>query len=240
MKQNSTMKRLGTAVIGAALMATAADPAQAITVLWGAPQAINSNLDIINPGNVVRAVNFAPSSQPASINVNVDGHIIAFTQTGVTGGTGFHSDTFFVDDNPAAGSVAGDTTSEFHQVLDSFRDNGNSSVTFTGLTAGETYFLQAFQSDDRGNRTVNWEIAGVATSFVSNATFFRSAFAIATVTLDGGETSFTFTRTGGAGVQVNAVVLSQEPLAASIPEPASVGLLALAAASLVRRSRRLA
>ena len=132
------------------MLALAAQNASAITVVWSAPEAINSNADIINPGNVIRAVNFAPSSQPASIDVNVGGNIIAFTQAGVTGGTGFFNTSFFDDNNPAAGTVDAD----FHQVLDSFRDNSTTSVTISGLVAGETYFVQAFQSDDRGTRVV--------------------------------------------------------------------------------------
>ena len=217
------------------MLALAAQNASAITVVWSAPEAINSNADIINPGNVIRAVNFAPSSQPASIDVNVGGNIIAFTQAGVTGGTGFFNTSFFDDNNPAAGTVDAD----FHQVLDSFRDNSTTSVTISGLVAGETYFVQAFQSDDRGNRTTTWNINGIGTSFASNTSLFRSAFAIATVTLDGGETSFTFERPGGAGNQVNAVVVTQAPASnGAIPEPATAVMAGMMLVGLAARKRR--
>lgn len=202
-----TTSILSMAVVAAVLSATTT--ASALTVNWGAPTAINSNLDIINPTGVIRAVNFTANSQPAIINVDVGGTIIPFDSSGVVGGTGFHNDTFFVDNNPAAGTVSGSNTSEFHQVLDGFRDNSTTSFTFTGLNTGETYFVQAFQSDDRGNRNVDWNIDGTQITFASDNSLFRSSFAVAEVILDGGETSFKLERPGGAGLQINAAVLSQ-------------------------------
>lgn len=227
-------------MVAAAVTLLAVQSTFAITVNWGAPTAINSNDDIINPGGVIRAVNFGNDS--AIIPVVADGNVLNFDSTGISQSRGFTNGAFFVDDNPAPGVVSGTTVdasnndpgSEFHRVLDSFSDNGAASVTFSGLNAGETYFVQGFHSDDRGNRTNKWNIDGVEIEFTSGNAFFQSTFVIAEVILDGGETSFTFTRTQS---QINAVVLSQVPPVV-IPEPATATLALFGLAGLARRRRR--
>jgi len=238
-----TWNRIAAALKCATMMAVAvaiswvlASTAAAATITtWGMPIAINSNADILNPSNVVHAVNFGNEVDP--INVDVGGINVEFDPTGVVGGTGFKNDSFFVDDNPDAGVVLGDTDSEFHRVLDSFRDNSNSSYTFTGLTGGETYDLQVFHSDDRGNRAVVWNVDGTEISFTDGVDTFRSAYVVASVTLGPEDTSFVLTRTTG---QINAAVLTTS----QIPEPSSIalsllGLLGLAGVA-VRRKRRAA
>ena len=192
----------------------------AVITTWGTPTAINSNDDIVNPRGVIHAVNFG--NEVSNVSVTVGGNVIQFDPTGTSGGVGFQNDDFFVDNNPAAGSVAGDTNSEFHRVLDTFRDNGNTSYTFAGLTGGDTYTLQVFQSDDRGNRTVDLEVDGTGVTWVSGNPLFRSSYIIADVTLGVADTQFTLTRLGGPGVQINAAVLSQP-----VPEPATLAIWSL-------------
>ncbi len=213
-------KTLTTFVFGL-LALFAVSPISAITVNWGPVTAINSNLDIVNAENVIEAVNFAPTSQPLTIDVDVNGTTVTFNRNSNSPGVFFHNDDFFVDNNPAPGMVSGDTESEFHQVLDSFGDNNNFSYSFTGLTGGETYLLQVFHSDDRGNRSVAWNINGESLAFNNNTTTFRSAFSVATVTLAPAETSITLQRTSA---QLNAAVLSL--VAAPVPEPTSIALWA--------------
>ena len=77
---------------------------------------------------------------------------------------------------------------------------------------------------------------GTPLAFTDGVSTFRSAFAVATVTLDGGENSITISRTSG---QLNAVVLSQTPPPVPAPEPTGALLvgLALPALALYRRRR---
>ncbi|MEX2216154.1 MAG: PEP-CTERM sorting domain-containing protein [Phycisphaeraceae bacterium] len=234
MERKFTSVRFGAIALTVTLLALAsAQSASAITVAWGPVTPINSNDDIINPGNVIRAVNFTTPTDTSPINVSVGVHTVAFTTIGVTGGTGFNNSTFFVDDNPAPGAVGAD----FESVLDSFRDNGDGTVTIGGLVAGNTYFLQVFHSDDRGNRTVTWNINGTGLTYLDDTTTFRSTFSVATVTLGAGETSLTLTRTAG---QINAAVLTEVLIAVPEPATASLGLLALGALAARRRRRLVA
>ncbi len=216
-----------------ALTLTTTSAKAAVITTWGTPTAINSNDDIVNPGNVIHAVNFG--NETSNISVTVGGNLIQFDPTGVSGGTGFRNDSFFVDDNPAAGSVAGDTNSEFHRVLDTFRDNGLTSYAFTGLTGGDSYTLQVFQSDDRGNRTVDLDVDGTSTTWLSGNSLFRSSYVIADVTLGVADTQFTLTRPGGNGVQINAAVLSRAVL---VPEPSSLAMFGIGALGLFGYGRR--
>ena len=231
-KRNAILWTVAVVAMVALTLTTTSAKAAPITT-WGTPTAIDSNDDIVNPGNVIHAVNFG--NETGNISVIVGGILIQFDPTGVSGGAGFKNDSFFVDDNPTAGSVAGDTNSEFHRVLDSFRDNGNSSYTFTGLTGGDSYTLQVFQSDDRANRTVNLDVDGTSTTWVSDDSLFRSSYVIADVTLGATDTQFTLTRTGGAGAQINAAVLSS---AVSVPEPSSLAVFGIGACGLVLVRRR--
>ena len=74
-----------------------------------------------------------------------------------SGSGNFGNDSFFVDNNPAPGDVGAD----FESVLDTFSDNGTSSYKFSGLTAGVTYYVQYFQSDDRNShKDVTYSVEG--------------------------------------------------------------------------------
>jgi hypothetical protein len=216
--------------------------AAAATVTWSpTATAINSNDDIINPGNVIDSVNFGNDS--AVIPVVAGGFTINFDNTGISGGRGFYSDGFFEDDNPAPGTVSGDNNSEFHRVLDSFHDNGTTTYTFSNLNAGETYQLQVFASDDRAQPTAEYAIEDEANQLVSQTynidnSVFRSAFFTAEITLGASETSFELQRIGGAGRTVNAAILTQAATA-PVPEPASVATwcMLLGSIFLMRRIR---
>lgn len=243
------MKHILTTLAAAGTMMMVAGTSQAaVTASFGTATAINSNDDIINPGNVIRAVNLGG---PAT-NVTVGSNVINFDPTGVNlnGGAAFSNDQFFVDDNTAAGVVTGGNgidinqasdDTEFHLVLDSFIDNKNFYFEFTGLSAG-TYYLQAFHSDDRGSSDRNGVSFDIMTnpgggfdellidsfSYSSTTATFQSEYVVATIELTGSSDSFAFQRTGR---NWNALVLTQ------VPEPGSLALLGLGGLCLLRRRR---
>lgn len=144
--------------------------------------------------------------------------------------------------NPAGTTVAAD----FESVLDSFAysyagdGGGSETLPFSGLTAGGTYLLQVFSSD---NRVYTWntllDIGGVTQTVYTKAG--ASTYANATIVLGPAETSFDLVVTGlttGPGgpssngydvALVNAVVLSSQVSEPQVPEPSTwaTGLLAI-------------
>lgn len=245
------MKNVTTSLFAAGALLTAAATAQAgIIASWGSLQATSSNADIVNPGNVVHAVNFG--NEVSNVAVTTTAGVIQFDPTGVFGGAGFKNDDFFVDNNTDDGSavVTGDDNvddssgdTDLHRVLDSFRDNSQSGYTFTGLAPGE-YQLQVWAGDDRsGNRKTQFQIVtdlgglGEAvhadTGLLNlNDDVFRSAFIIADIEITAGDTEFTLYKSVSGGQRpINAAVLTL------VPEPGSLALLALGGLMVARRRR---
>jgi hypothetical protein len=213
----------------------------AATVSWSAQSATTSNLDIVNPGSVVQAINFGTTGGPG-INVTVGADVVLFAPDSGAGFSNAGNGGFF---NAAATTVAAD----FESVLDSFAFNNNRAVntsrTFNGLTDGGTYTLQPFASDDRNHFWAGFilDIEGVASAPLSNpgggdpnGTNF-SPFSVATVVLDAGQTSFTVDIIGEVPSNVlNALVLAEAPV--SVPEPATATLALLGLGGLMMRRRR--
>lgn len=240
MKRNALRQTL---ICGTTLALLAGTAQGAVIASWGSLQAISSNADIINPGGVLQAINLGSDS--ADINVTTSAGTIVFKQGGF-GGSAFASDSFFVDDNTADGgaTVTGDNSSDFHRVLDSFRDNAASGATFSGLADG-TYNVQVFFSDDRGSKNnhlriiedfngFNEAIRADTGTFNRNDDIFRSGYYTGTVELTNNTGGFTVLDNSGGARVVNAVVLSQ---AGPIPEPGSLALLAVGGACMLRRRR---
>lgn len=242
------MKRITlrqTLLCGTSLALLAGTAQGAVIASWGSLQAISSNADIINPGGVLQAINIGSDS--ADINVTTSAGTIVFKQGGF-GGKVFAGDGFFVDNNTddGAATVTGDNSSDFHRVLDSFRDNGASGATFSGLADG-TYNVQMFFSDDRGSKSdqqfliiedfggFNEVIRADTGFFDRNDAIFRSGYYTGTVQLTNNTGGFTVVDRSANGRVLNAVVLSQ---AGPIPEPGSLALLAVGGACMLRRRRK--
>jgi hypothetical protein len=216
--------------------------AEAALVAWSPVQTITSNLDILNPGSVIVARDYGNAGSNISVAVGTSTVTFVPASTPFNSTSGFGAQFF----DPTGTTVAPD----FDSVLDSFSysyagdGGGTETLPFTGLTPGGSYLLQVFTSDDR-NLTWNTrlDIDGVQQTIYTDSSG-ASTFANATITLGGGESSFTLTVTGltsGPGgasssnfdlALVNAIVLSQ------VPEPASLSLMGLGGLALLRRIRK--
>jgi hypothetical protein len=137
-----TMKKMMTllAVVGLVLALAPAANAAA-TIVWDAPKAITSNLNILNPSQVGVdggvALNFNDAT-PGPLVVSVGGTDVTFQDTQTQLKPGGWSN------NLQGGSVGAD----FEAVLDENRYAEDSSHTysFTGLTDGGQYQLQVFSA----------------------------------------------------------------------------------------------
>ena len=226
---------VSTVILG---LASLTNGAHAASVVWSAPQAITSNLDIQNPGSVHTALNIGTAST-GTINVDVGGTNVAFSNVTPLPNSGANSD-FYND---------GMVSSDFESVLDSFNwdQSSSSTISFSGLTAGGTYLLQAFASDGRINASFDWKLnldVGGTTTILESAINSGAVgsngqeFINGTVTLAAGETSFDLVTSNAPGAfadvgVLNAVVLSQT----AVPEPSAFLLSGLGLIGLLRRRR---
>ena len=220
---------------------------QAATIVWSSVQTITSNLDIQNPSSVIVARNYGNAA--GNINVAVGPDTVTFVPASSPFNATSNDGSYF----DASGTLVG---ADFESVLDSFAfsytgdgagGTGTETLPFSGLTAGGTYLLQVFTSDDRPYTwNTQLDIGGSTQTIYTSAGTSASTFANATIVLGAGETSFNLIVTGltnGPGgssnngldlALVNAVVLSQ-----AVPEPSTFLLTLLGLAGLVASRRRL-
>ena len=142
-------------------------------------------------------------------------------------------------------------TGENHKLLYSYALGNYSGVdhvtlTLTGLDVAKTYALTTYLFDNDGT-TASATVGGTS-YWISGATNGLSALTPTTATTSGaatlanyaefsgltGSTSQTFTLTGGTGL----IGLSGFQLVSAVPEPTSLGLLALGATALLSKRRR--
>jgi hypothetical protein len=250
-KQTSKIKRqlklnMKTIVICASIvsMLTAVANAQNANITWGAPTTISGTSDVSTLGTVVGT--WAPGDDaynPDSLPVNgvtfnaygsgpfnslvsssgIDGHY-----------TGFHS--------------PGTADSNYNTILQAaIYNNGEAmSITWGGMTAGDTYLLEFWVNDSRNGGSVdrNETLTGGASTSGALAYGFAGGgvgqFILGTFVSDGtGTETLTINPGGGGGNGASAQInLLQLRDITAVPEPSTLAFLAMGAGAMIFGFRR--
>ena len=242
MKNFLKSRILSTAVVAAASL-LAGTSANAALVSWGTWNGVTDNTAIqATAGFTVGGVNFNGSTTTISngtTNVVFTG--IGPASSGATAGitvsnSGFGFTSTAASNSNVVSAVGAPTTwtTVLDQVIGDF-DN-SASISLSGLTVGSSYYVQFFSSAPDRDILTNSTITsgGVASPAFGGHTSGLTRSIIGSFTADGTVQTFAV---NGTEPTYSALVIGVRPAAVTIPEPASIALVSLASACLLRRRR---
>ncbi len=181
--------------------------------------------DVLNVGSVVSAVNFGPSGLDAAVTVNG----VAFSGSTTVALSGFAiSGADFSNSFPSGGPL--DTIMSGLV----FTTGQVGTLTLGGLTAGSTYLLQLFMANNinatgaNTNITIQGQNYTLNTGFANGNSYYIDAQFLATGTSE----TVSFNNIANREV-LNAYALEST----TVPEPASIAVLAAGLLGLARLRR---
>jgi hypothetical protein len=225
-------------------MLTAVANAQNANITWGAPTTISGTSDVSTLGTVVGT--WAPGDDaynPDSLPVN-----------GVTfnayGSGPFNSlvSSSGIDGHYTSFNSPGTADSNYNTILQAaIYNNGETmSITWGGMTAGDTYLLEFWVQDGRNSTTAERSETLTGGSSTSGALAYGSGstgpgdYIIGTFVSDGtGTETLNINPAGGADIgpsaQINLVQLRD---ITSVPEPSTLAFFALGTGAMLFSFRR--
>jgi hypothetical protein len=226
------------ALLGASLTTILALSAAAANITWQTPHTIAGTADVSISGTFFGS--WAPGNDWGGTDradyFPVNG--VTFHAYGTDGvnfgfsGAGINMDRYNGFANPGTGDA------NYNHLLQTAMFNWNApaaiTVNWSGLTAGNSYLVQAWLNDGRGGQSGSSLFTGGAN--VSDAVFIGNGapgqYLIGTFIADSAAQSFTMS----AGIMLNLVQVRD--LTTVVPEPSTLALAGLGAAALIGFRRK--
>jgi hypothetical protein len=221
-------KFLVLAVAAAAGVVGLAMPAHA-DIIWGGPQNMSTDTDVSNAGTALDAASFNSSSE--TVNSVVFAPLTGYPSYSdgadltVYAGNGTYGDSAFTGGSASYQAIV----SQF-----GFGFFYNNTVTISGLTTGDTYQVQVFDSYKDAVGNTDTIFTGTVPVTLDPS---LNQFATGTFVATGPTQSFGYDLATQYDL-LNAVsVRDITGVGSAVPEPASIGLLAAGSLMLLRRRR---
>ena len=236
----------GAAIAGAAL-AMNAPATMASVITWGSPTDVSGDANVSTAGTLVSAYSFTADSTPPSPVVN------GVTFTGLSAANSNTSVTFSGDTIASSGGMASfgsfgapsGFSSAYQTLLTSAYYSKASAdpltLTLNNLTPGTNYQFEVWANDARSlaagrTETVSGSPSDSVTLAYHTGTLGAGQFVLGTFTGDStGSQVITLAGIGSTGPQINAFQLRES---VPVPEPASLGLLAVGGLGLLLLGKR--
>jgi PEP-CTERM motif len=238
------MKAIILCAIIAGMVTTAATGAN---IIWGSPTTISGTSDVSTLGTTVGT--WGPGDDWGGLNRSdyypVNG--VTFAAYG-SGPFGSFVSTSGLDDRYGSYGDPGTADANYNYLMRTAIYSYGSSISLTwgGMTAGDTYLLQFWAHDGRNSATAERSetLTGGANTSAALAYGFGNSgpgqYIIGTFVADGtGTQAITLNAFGGADIGPSAQInLLQLRDITPVPEPSSVAILAAGAAALLGGFRR--
>jgi hypothetical protein len=223
-------------ILRASAFALMTAAAHAADVTWQTPQLISGPTDVDSMGAYFGS--WAPYSQAAADNngLTVNGTTFqAFSDLPSLNPTGV-TDGYNAYNNPNTSDANYNT---LLQTAGYNSQSGTITVSWGGMTPGDTYLLEIWANDGRGNNRSEFVTGGANTSSTFLYGNAPGNFIIGTFTADGsGSQSFTLDGTGSQNGDVPQINLLQVRDISVTPEPSTMALVTLGGVGLIAGYRR--